>query len=140
MKRNVVVCVWCVWCAASVWGQQALWSTGDIGEDEKWRFTEGVMDNAEDLYDTYRYYTDMIGFSREGFVEEYPCLANLVEVPEYRVFAFADCVQGADVVFLFIVKKGMVDVLMFTNMEKEGMRECVPYGKDVFLEWFLGLL
>lgn len=140
----------------SLFGQQFLWST--VKKDSvgvKYVSVENVTMEVLEFYDTYKYYYDGAGFSKDGFFKSFEgsqsyknsstsqwkdLKKKIYEINELTVFAFrANLGQGSAVLVLCVSKEN-VNMVTFSNVLESNFNISSQYNRNKFIKWFMTLL
>ncbi len=134
---------------ASVFGQQALWSTIKNDNDTsgiRYVPLTNVTNEVLTFYELYNYYFDLSGYSKERFIEEvnygFDDWNLLYDIKDLTVFALRSNTGRGSHIMVMCVSKDNVNVLLFSNdiLLYNNPQRTRSNEKDKFAKWFKTLL
>jgi len=128
---------------ASAFGQQFLWSTVQ-DSTSKYLPLENVTKEVLTFYDQYKYYYDLAGFNKDGFIELFKNTGYvfdswkwLYDINDLTVFSFIDNDSGrGSSIVVMCVNRENVNTIIFSNKLEQDAIWTHQSNREKFANWF----
>ena len=142
---------------SSVMGQQFLWTTNPKGlftnSPMKVISKDEVKNKLLDYYESYQFYYDYTGFTKEGFFDKFKeyivgndnskwevFKKSFSQTDELTISSIKGNLGNGSVIMILIVSKNNFDMIVFSNEIDKGLIRTSEWEIDKFIKFYKSLI
>lgn len=142
---------------SSVMGQQFLWTTNPKGlftnSPMKVISKDEVKNKLLDYYESYKFYYDYTGFTKEGFFDKFKeyivgndnskwevFKKSFSQTDELTISSIKGNLGNGSVIMILIVSKNNFDMIVFSNEIDKGYISTFKWEIDKFIKFYKSLI